>query len=267
MTCILAVETAFETCSAALTIDGNTREIYYHRPREHGELLLAAIEQLLAEGSIQPSGIDIIAFSRGPGSFTSLRLGIGVVQGLAWSSDCGVVPVSSLMATAQVAMDEAGTDFPESWAGACPPRITVAMDARMNEVFACSYRPGAGGLVVPEQGAAGTENVCTPVQASAQFEMDFDTSIAAGNGKDQETYLAVGNGFTRYPALEQWFGGVENASPDREFTAVWPRASAVSKLAIEWMKTSEPLEARAAQPVYLRDNVANRPVNRDPANS
>jgi len=267
MTCILAIETAFEACSAALTVDGNTREIYYHRPREHGELLLTAIEQLLAEASIQPSGIDIIAFSRGPGSFTSLRLGIGVVQGLAWSSGCGVVPVSSLRATAQVAADEAGTGFFKTGAGACPPRITVAMDARMNEVFACSYLPGPDGLVVPEQGAAGTENVCTPALALAQFETEFDASGATGNQKYREAYLAVGNGFTRYPALQQWLGEVENASPDREFTTVWPRASAVSKLAIEWMKTSQPLDAKAAQPVYLRDNVATRPVNKDPTNS
>ena len=98
---LLAIETATETVSVALSLNGEIRERYEHAPRKHAELLLPWVESLLAEGGIGFSELDTIAFSRGPGSFTSLRIGIGIVQGLAWASDCPVVPVSSLAATAQ----------------------------------------------------------------------------------------------------------------------------------------------------------------------
>ena len=103
---LLAIETATETCSVALSINGEVMELYEHAPRQHAELLLPWVRQLLAEAGLTFNSLDGIAFSRGPGSFTSLRIGIGVVQGLAWASDLPVVPVSSLAATAQAAVGE-----------------------------------------------------------------------------------------------------------------------------------------------------------------
>ena len=92
---LLAIETATETVSVALELNGEVHERYLHAPRQHAELLLPWVEELLAEAGVGFSVLDAIAFSRGPGSFTSLRIGIGVVQGLAWASDCPVIPVSS----------------------------------------------------------------------------------------------------------------------------------------------------------------------------
>ena len=83
---LLAIESSTETCSVALTVNGEVLEYYQHAPRQHAELLLPWVEQLMAEAGIGFGSLDAIAFSRGPGSFTSLRIGIGVVQGLAWAS-------------------------------------------------------------------------------------------------------------------------------------------------------------------------------------
>ena len=96
---LLAIETSTETCSVALAINGEVLEYYQHAPRQHAELLLPWVEQLFAEAGIGFGSLDAIAFSRGPGSFTSLRIGIGVVQGLAWRveavncTSCAETPV------------------------------------------------------------------------------------------------------------------------------------------------------------------------------
>lgn len=223
---LLAIETSTETCSAALSMDGEILERYQHAPRLHAELLLPWIEQLLAEAGIGFSSIDAIAFSRGPGSFTSLRIGIGVVQGLAWASDRPVIPVSSLAATAQAATSE-GIDA-----------ALVALDARMKEVFTGTFEVNSKGLMVPVT----VEQVCAPEDIQLPVQ--------------PETY-GVGIGFDRYPALEEMSGHLLGVRPD-----IWPRASSVLELAREWLDTNEPLSAEHAQPVYLRDNVAKKEKDR-----
>jgi len=219
---LLAIETSTETCSAAIAINGEVLERYQHAPRLHAELLLPWIEQLLAEANIGFSSIDAIAFSRGPGSFTSLRIGIGVVQGLAWASDRPVIPVSSLAATAQSAASE-GINT-----------ALVALDARMKEVFTGTFETNSKGLMVPLT----AEKVCAP-----------EAVQVPGNS---ETY-GIGNGFDRYPALEKLSGQLQGIRGD-----IWPKASSVLLLAQAWLNTHAPLPAEQAQPVYLRDNVAKK---------
>jgi tRNA threonylcarbamoyladenosine biosynthesis protein TsaB len=219
---LLAIETATETCSVALSINGEVRQRYQHAPRQHAELLLPWVEQLLAEAGLGFASLDAIAFSRGPGSFTSLRIGIGIVQGLAWASDRPVIPVSSLAATAQTAVEE-GVDF-----------ALVALDARMNEVFTGTFEVNSNGIMIPVT----AERVC-PAE---------DIPLP-----ERSETCGIGNGFDRYDALKALSGRLSGVRPD-----IWPKASSVLRLAQEWLKTNEPLPAEQAQPVYLRDNVAKK---------
>jgi tRNA threonylcarbamoyladenosine biosynthesis protein TsaB len=143
MTRLLAIETSSEACSVALRVDGRLYESHEHAPLRHAELLLPAVERLLADAGVALRDLDAIAFGRGPGSFTSLRIGIGVVQGLAWAARLPVIPISSQAAVAQEAL------------GTCPMRkrprqrkIRVAVDARMRSVHR-GFAPGPGGLVQP----------------------------------------------------------------------------------------------------------------------
>ena len=132
---ILAIETATEYCSVALQAGTELLGRHQHAPREHASLLLPWVEQLLAEAQLSLNQLDAIAYGRGPGSFTSLRLGIGAVQGLAYGADLGVCGVSSLAALAQ------------SWAAATPGQtLLVATDARMQEVYTGCYQVVDGGL-------------------------------------------------------------------------------------------------------------------------
>jgi tRNA threonylcarbamoyladenosine biosynthesis protein TsaB len=221
---LLAIETASETCSVALGINGEVLELYQHAPRQHAELLLPWVGQLLAEAGIGYASLDAIAFSRGPGSFTSLRIGIGVVQGLAWASDRPVIPVSSLAATAQAAASS-GVDA-----------ALVALDARMNEVFTGAYQVNQNGIMTP----VSAEQVCPPENVQVPF-----------SGRA----FGVGNGFDRYAALNELSAQLLGIRAD-----TWPRASAVIRLAQEWLRSNEPLSAELAQPVYLRDDVAQKPA-------
>ena len=219
---LLAIETATETVSVALDLNGEVLERYQHAPRQHAELLLPWVEQLLAEAEIGFASLDAIAFSRGPGSFTSLRIGIGVVQGLAWASELPVIPVSSLAATAQSAFNEGINN------------ALVALDARMNEVFTGAFEANSNGIMIP----VSAEKVCGPQ----------DVQVPAGS----ETY-GIGIGFDRYEALNKLSGQLAGIRSD-----VWPKASSVLKLAQEWLLSNEALPAEQAQPVYLRDNVAKK---------
>ena len=223
---LLAIETATETCSVALTVNGEVLERYQHAPRQHAELLLPWVEQIMAEAGISFAALDAVAFSRGPGSFTSLRIGIGVVQGLAWASDLPVIPVSSLAATAQTAVKEGVRS------------ALVALDARMNEVFTGSFEADSNGLMMP----VAAEKVCPPENVQAPVRPD--------------TY-GIGIGFERYNALDALAEHLIEIRPD-----VWPKASSVLQLAQGWLNSNKPLSAEHAQPVYLRDNVAKKEKDR-----
>lgn len=223
---LLAIETSTETCSVALAVNGDVLEHYRHAPREHAELLLPWVDQILAEAGMVFSAIDAIAFSRGPGSFTSLRIGIGVVQGLAWAADKPVIPVSSLAATAQTAAGEGINS------------ALVALDARMNEVFTGTFQANSTGIMIPVT----AERVCAPEKVSKPVNSEA---------------FGIGNGFDRYQALNELADELRGIRAD-----IWPKASSMLQLAKHWLESNEPLPAERAQPVYLRDNVAKKEKDR-----
>ncbi len=98
---LLAIETAAEACSAALWVDGEVSHQYRVEPRRHSELILPMMQSLLADANLHLGQLDALAFGRGPGGFTGVRIATGVVQGAAFSVDLPVVPVSTLAALAQ----------------------------------------------------------------------------------------------------------------------------------------------------------------------
>jgi len=226
MTKLMAVETSAEACSVALFYNGESHVYFEYAPRRHADLLLPAIRTLLAQAGLPLAGLDAIAFGRGPGSFTSLRIGIGVVQGLAWGADVPVVPVSSLAAIAQDAVERSASDI---------PLVCVAVDARMGEVYTAAFERNQAGIV--EQ--ASEERVCGPQQVELP---------APG------TYIAAGNGFENLEDLKNKAGQAAQCHAE-----LLPGAEMVGKLALNWLETHEPLPAGLAQPVYVRNNVASKP--------
>ena len=98
---LLALETSSEACSIALQWDGVVYSRHEQAQLQHAELLLPWVRELLEEAGATLAELDAITFGRGPGSFTSLRIGIGAVQGLVWGAGLPVIPLSSLAAAAQ----------------------------------------------------------------------------------------------------------------------------------------------------------------------
>ena len=122
---ILAFDTATEACSVSLGIGDRSIDRYVELDRGHAEKLLPMVDSVLAEGGIALSALDAIAFGRGPGGFTGVRLAASVAQGLAFGAQIGVVPISNLAAVAQRVVQIKPS----------VRRVLVVNDARMKEVY------------------------------------------------------------------------------------------------------------------------------------
>lgn len=133
---LLALDTSTDACSVALDIEGQVFTRFELAPRRHAEIILPLIEQVLSEAELQVKQLDAIAFGRGPGAFTGLRIACGVTQGIAFAADLPVVPVSTLAALAQGGYRASGHE-----------KIIAAIDARMGEVYWGLFQLTQGGLM------------------------------------------------------------------------------------------------------------------------
>jgi tRNA threonylcarbamoyladenosine biosynthesis protein TsaB len=127
---LLALETANEQCSVSIVDE--TQELFFQldtRAKAQTQTILPMIEQGFEKASIQTSDLTAIAFSRGPGSFSGVRINAAVTQALAWSNDIPVIPVSTLQALAQSAYRLHGLK-----------EVTAVLDARMSEVYIASFK-------------------------------------------------------------------------------------------------------------------------------
>lgn len=134
---LLALETANQQCSVCMVDD--TQDIFFDldaRARAQTQTILPMIEQALLQANIPASELTAIAFSRGPGSFSGVRINAAVAQALAWANDLPVVPVSTLQALAQAAYRLAGLTA-----------VTAVIDARMNEVYIASFKLDEHGIM------------------------------------------------------------------------------------------------------------------------
>lgn len=224
---LLAIETATEACSAALLIDGDVTVRYRVEPRKHSELILPMMKSLLAEAELSLGQLDALAFGRGPGGFTGVRIASGVVQGAAYAVDLPVVPVSTLASLAQRGFREHQEK-----------RMLCAFDARMNEVYWGIYQ------VEDETGLArlkGEESVSSPALVSKP----------EGNN-----WQGIGTGWGSYhDQLTAHLGDqMKGSLPD-----LYCSAFDVALLGADGFKRGEVVSADQASPIYLRNNVAVKP--------
>lgn len=136
---LLALETANEQCSVSIVNDA--QELFFQldeRAKAQTQTILPMIEQGFAQTETATADLTAVAFSRGPGSFSGVRINAAVAQALAWSHDLPVIPVSTLQALAQAAYRLAGLSA-----------VTAVLDARMNEVYIASFQLDAEGIMQP----------------------------------------------------------------------------------------------------------------------
>ena len=225
---ILAIDTATENCSAALLAGTDLYAREELLPKGAAERILPMVQELLAAAGIALSGVDAIAFGRGPGGFTGVRLAASITQGLAFGASVPVVGISNLRALAQRVLDLEATA-----SGAL-----VCTDARMGEVYCSCYGRDDRNRAEP----VGEEHV----GAAATVEMP----VVAWQGNP--LIAGAGTGFAVYPQLAALLG----APPVRVHPGLRPRAAEIAVLAETEVRAGRVAAAEAAVPVYLRDNVA-----------
>lgn len=215
---ILAIDTATERCSVALRIHGRVTERVVDTPRGHADLILPMVEEILREAGVSLRDLDGIAYGRGPGGFTGVRIAIGVVQGLAFGAALPAIGISNLAAVAQQVAQPGD-------------RVMVCMDARMSEVYWATFQCDASqGLVV----ASSVEKVGRPETVETHDTIN----------------VAAGTGFRAYPQLASTFHGIVIHD------SMLPRAAEIALLGEPELRAGRGHPAAEAQPVYLRDQVA-----------
>lgn len=217
---LLAIDAATEACSAAVYCEGEVHARFELAPREHANLILPMVQQVLSEAGLSLAQLDVLAFGRGPGSFTGVRIATGVIQAMGFALDLPVVPVSTLAALAHGAWREHGH-----------ARALAAIDARMGEVYWGAYvMGGQGAQCVSGEHVGAAETV--GVEGKGWF------GVGTGWAAYQEALLA------RLPgAVSGWAG------------ECYPRAHDVALLGAAGYAAGAAVPAEQALPVYLRDKV------------
>jgi tRNA threonylcarbamoyladenosine biosynthesis protein TsaB len=226
---ILALDTATESCSAATLLDGRLTARERLLERGHAECILTLIDEVLAQGGVELTELTAVAFGRGPGSFTGVRLAASIAQGLAYGAGVPVVAVSDLAAVAQRGLREEGAAL----------RVLVCNDARMREVYWGCFERSAEGLAT----AVGPEQVGPPgtVRVPAQWP--------PGAGS-----FGAGSGFTAYPELRASLEGALS-----RVLEIRPRAEEIALLAVAEVAAGRLLDPEQALPLYLRNEVVQSP--------
>jgi tRNA threonylcarbamoyladenosine biosynthesis protein TsaB len=231
---LLALDTATEACSAALLQDDALTFRYAEPGRGHAEHILPMVDELLREAKLGLRDLDAIAFGRGPGGFTGVRLCVSVAQGLAFGAQLPVIPVSDLQSVAQLALDQEPS----------ANRVLVCNDARMREVYWGVFERGPGG----QAAVAGAESVSPP--AAVPLEMLLATAMHSTD--PAANWIAAGRGLRAYAPL----AARVSAAGVPIFDDLLPSAASIAQLAAPLWRAGHTVAATAAAPVYLRDRVA-----------
>lgn len=259
---ILAIDTATEACSAALQVNDKDYLKYQVAPQQHSQLLLAMVEQLLAEADLSVGELDGLVFGRGPGSFTGVRIATGMAQGLAMSGNLPTVGVSSLATMAQSARHDAhvadldgitldgetlASETPdgEASAGEEADGVThciAAIDARMQEVYFGIFCSNDEGIMIAQQ----PEEVLAPDQAVAKIAA-YLTSLPAS-----QSVCCVGTGWQAYEPLQVM---CDQDAQLRATQILYPSADFMLEQAKFDLQAGNTLAPQDIQPLYIRDKV------------
>lgn len=220
---LLAIDAATEACSVALSVDNEIFQRYVVDPHGHAQRLLAMVDEVLNEAEVSLRSLDAIAFDRGPGSFTGVRIGTSVTQGLAFGADLPVIPISSLATIAQGAWWESGQT-----------QVLSVIDARMGEVYWGYYQSNEGIMALQGEEHVTKAETITPARGE---------------------WYGAGTGWHAYQAILESTMQAKCVGVD---TQRLPSAVDILSLAKPRFEASEYVAADQALPTYLRNEVAKK---------
>ncbi|WP_418510676.1 tRNA (adenosine(37)-N6)-threonylcarbamoyltransferase complex dimerization subunit type 1 TsaB [Corallibacter sp.] len=224
MALILNIETATTNCSVSLSKKGETFALKedYNNGYSHAERLHVFIDTILKENNIEPSQLDAIAISKGPGSYTGLRIGVSAAKGLCFALNKPLIAVSTLEALAHQVKAKNGI-------------IVPMLDARRMEaytaVFDADYKP------------------IQDIEAKIIETTSFSTYLESGN-----VYF-IGNAIEKTKTVVTHKNAV--FIEDK-----LPSASSMSLLAYNKYKISDVEDVAYFEPYYLKDFVAIKPKSK-----
>jgi len=219
---VLALDTSSEVCSVALYCNEKVFSRQELTPNQHGDVILAMLESLLAENDLTFNKIDLIAFGQGPGSFTGLRIAAAVVQGLSLAYDIPVSPISSLQILAQATYEKTAAE-----------KVFVALDARKSEVYFGHYHLNQDkGYMVSDN----SDKVASPSDITLS---DNPTCVGIGC----QAYLDVFS--QQQPSF----------SFDKD--SLYPLASDLICLVLKQIQSGD-VTIGQALPVYIRNDIAKK---------
>ena len=216
---ILAIDTATEQCSVALLTASGQWSRVQPTPRAHAELILPMVADVLRDAGTRLRDMDCLAFGRGPGSFTGVRIAASVAQGLALACNLPVVAVSNLAAVAR----QLATMRPAA------ATALICMDARMGEVYWARYRIGGS---IDEM----------KVELLAQEQVSAPSAVTGAAD------CGAGTGWAAYPQLRAQYPGMD-------VEHLLPQALHVAQLGRIECAAGRTVHAVDAQPIYVRDRV------------
>lgn len=233
MSNILVFDTSSSWCSVALSANGRLYCLAEEQPRKQAQLIMPMIDNVCQQAGIKPKELDGIAFGKGPGSFTGLRIAISVAQGLSLATGARLYGMSSMQALAWQAMKQEGAEH-----------VLAIMNAHMGEVFYGAYSKLADAMtecVIPDA-------LCRPEQV--------DISTLNPDLK----WFGAGDGFQFEAELPDTVMQLSSIN-----TRIAPLAESMMDLALQAWENDEFTAAEYQQPVYLRDTVAWKKLSEQPS--
>ena len=224
---ILLLETATDSCSVALA-DNNTivAEKYINQPKAHASLLARYICDILQENNLTMEDCSAVAVSKGPGSYTGLRVGVSCAKGLCYGASKPLISVCTLATIAQMALDN------KLYSGEWDFLIVPMIDARRMEVYTANFNSKGEQL--------------TPVEAKILDETSYAAELAAG------PVLFTGNGAEKFKELV-------GENPNAVFAPQEPHAAGMRVIAANKLEAGEFEDNAYFEPFYLKDFVAGKP--------
>jgi len=220
---ILAIETSTDACSAALLCNETLIARYQFAPRQHTALILPMIDSLFTEAGISKNTLNAVAFGRGPGSFTGIRIATAIAQGIGFALDVPLIPVSTLHALAALAYNKYQSKS-----------ILTALDARMNQVYWCAYVWNENGYMQARM----EETVVSPE------DIELPEAI--------EEWVGIGDGWKYY--YDRLLSKMSKPL-QQYFSDEYPRANEIATIAKQLYIEGKVISAADALPVYLREKV------------
>ncbi|MDA7746837.1 tRNA (adenosine(37)-N6)-threonylcarbamoyltransferase complex dimerization subunit type 1 TsaB [Psychromonas sp.] len=223
---ILCIDSSTEACSVALlTKNTSVHKRFMLAPREHTQKILPTVDEVINEANLNLSDIDVIAYGRGPGSFTGVRIGISIAQGLAFGLEKKMVGISTLQAMAEQAFSEKNCK-----------NVYAAIDARMGEIYYAHYVLNEGIMQLQDD-----EVVIKPEE--------LIQSLTEKQHKIDSQSVLVGTGWSEYSDLSTYFSKADKSD------ILYPDAAFMLKISAKLVEENRSVEPELATPVYLRDTV------------